>query len=120
MARASCDTSLPSVAPNPPGSRCMSMMSSAVVVRSISIGAGSAGITASTGERERSPGGFAAGFCRVLAMHRLAAALAGALGRCFRLSKRHAKGADRGEKRMNASGFGREAESARDRALHKF
>src|ERR1700723_2918384 len=44
-ARASCETSLPSVSPKPPGSmksRCMSMMRSAVADQSRSIGVGSA------------------------------------------------------------------------------
>ena len=44
-ARASCETSLPSVSPKPPGSmksRCMSMMTSAVFDQSSSIGSGSA------------------------------------------------------------------------------
>ena len=44
-ALASCETSLPSVSPKPPGSmksRCMSMMTRAVVDQSRSIGSGSA------------------------------------------------------------------------------
>ena len=44
-ARASCETSLPSVSPKPPGSmksRCMSMMTSAVLDQSRAIGSGSA------------------------------------------------------------------------------
>ena len=44
-ARASCDTSLPSVSPKPPGSmksRCMSMIRSAVAAQSSAIGSGSA------------------------------------------------------------------------------
>ena len=44
-ARASCETSLPSVSPNPPGSiksRCMSMMTSAVADQLRPIGSGSA------------------------------------------------------------------------------